>query len=297
MGSPGLYDVVFVLGVPGIKSVKTKLDFEALIADGDSLLKGAELRVNLDSNSSNVARLVPNTQGRLAQVHLTVTADSFSTAEKEAHDQIMVVLSRIAFEADTPLEATAVLLTEQTTQTRTLGATIIGTVQPAPTLSGSIGDGLRSLLAAYREGLNSNSPLYQALSFYKVIEGVETFRISRARAAKNGGQAQASTLPKVIPSHAKDLPEMTEWVRSLFTPYLGMTFAEVKGSLKDTMRNAVVHLNTRRDIRIADYLNDIQACRDIVPILRYMARDLITEEIAVSAASHAVTQPNITPST
>jgi len=38
----------------------------------------------------------------------------------------MPTLSRIAFEADTPLEVTGILLTEQPTQTRRFGATLVG---------------------------------------------------------------------------------------------------------------------------------------------------------------------------
>ena len=34
------------------------------------------------------------------------------------------------------------------------------------------------------------------------------------------------------------------------------------------------------DLRIADYAANIQACRTITPVLRYMARDLIHEELA-----------------
>lgn len=77
----------------------------------------------------------------------------------------MPALSRIAFEADTPVEVTAILLTERTTQTRRFGAILVGTVQPAPELAGSTTPELRVFLATYREGLNANSPLYQALSF------------------------------------------------------------------------------------------------------------------------------------
>ena len=173
-GSHGSYEVVFVLGVPGVSGVATALDFDGMLAGGDSLLQGSGLRVDLESldrSSRYGARIIPNSHGRLAQVRLTVTAGDFSSASKEAFDAVMPVLSRIAFEADTPIEVTGVLLTEQVTQTRRFGATLVGAVQPAPELAGDITPELRSFLAAYREGLNANSPLYQVLSFYKVIEG------------------------------------------------------------------------------------------------------------------------------
>ena len=46
-GSPGRYDVVFVLGIPGVSSVATRLDFAALADGGDSLLEGPGLQVEL----------------------------------------------------------------------------------------------------------------------------------------------------------------------------------------------------------------------------------------------------------
>lgn len=117
-GSQGLYDIVFVLGVPGVSSVTTSLDFDAIAAGGDSLLQGSGLHVQLESSdgqSLHAARIVPNRSGRLAQIRLTVTADDFSSAENEAFDAVMPTLSRIAFQADTPLEVTAISLTERAT--------------------------------------------------------------------------------------------------------------------------------------------------------------------------------------
>lgn len=99
-GSQGLYDIVFVLGVPGVSSVTASLDFDAIAAGGDSLLQGSGLHVQLESSdgqSLHAARIVPNRSGRLAQIRLTVTADDFSSAENEAFDAVMPTLSRIAF--------------------------------------------------------------------------------------------------------------------------------------------------------------------------------------------------------
>jgi hypothetical protein len=39
-GDPGKYDVVFVLGVPGIGSVSSAVDVPSLLGSGDSLLEG-----------------------------------------------------------------------------------------------------------------------------------------------------------------------------------------------------------------------------------------------------------------
>jgi hypothetical protein len=288
-GSPGSYDIVFVLGVPGVSSVTTSLDFDGILAGGDSLLQGSGFQVDLESSegqSLHAARIIPNSRGRLALVRLTVTADGFSQAEKEAFDAVMPTLSRIAFEADTPLEVTGVLLTEQATQTRRLGATLVGAVQPAPTLAGTTTPELRMFLAAYREGLNANSALYQALSFYKIIEGVTKFHTNKVRAAKKRGAPEpADPLAKQIPARREDLAGITEWARDNFTPYLGMSFAEIRDAVTDTIRNAVAHISPGMDLRIADYAADIRACRDITPVLRYVARELVHDELTGLASS------------
>lgn len=285
LGSPGDYDVVFVLGIPGMTGVTTNLIFDAARAPGDSLLQGSGLEIRLspdDGMPPTVARIVPNAEGRLSQVRMTVRAHNFRAAQSAAYDIIMPILSRIAFEADTPLEATAVLLTETATEIRHGGATFLGLVQPAPQIAGAMTPELRPFLAAYREALNSNSPLYQALSYYKVVEGVATFHVKKARAAaRTGGPKVPDTLDSHhIPSNLSAFPDLPDWTRQLFSPYLGLTFRQVKDRVNDTIRNAVAHLTPGRDIRVADHLSDIQACRDVTPVLRYMARAFIQDELA-----------------
>lgn len=283
-GAAGRYEVVFILGVPGISSVMTSLNWDDVLTEGDSLLVGNGLQMDLqgpEGSASNVAAIVSNAHGRLAQVRLTVTGSDFASAEAEAHNEVMPVLSWIAFEADTPLEVKAVVMTDQATQTRRIGATLAGSEQPAPGFAGMLTPELRPLLAAYREGLNSTAPLYQALSFYKVIEGVASFRKHRVRAtAKGVAPVDLDTLSRRIPADPSELPVVTPWARSVFTPYLGKTFAEITEAVRNPIRNAVVHLTPGRDIRVADYLADVRACQGIVPILCYVARALIKDELA-----------------
>jgi hypothetical protein len=295
-GAPGLYDIAFVLGVPGVSSVTTSLNFDAIVAGGDSLLQGSGLQVQLDSSdgqSLHTARIVPNRSGRLAQIRLTITANDFSSAENEAFDALMPTLSRIAFEADTSVEVTAILLTERATQTRQLGATLVGAVQPAPEIAETTTPELRMFLAAYREGLNANSPLYQALSFFKIIEGMTKFHTNRVRTAKKRGAAEpADPMARRIPAERKDLAGMTDWARDHFTPYLGKSYAEIRDAVQETIRNAVAHISPGMDLRIADYAADIRACRDITPVLRYIARELIQEELAgLSGADPSASSP------
>ena len=267
-----------------MSSVTTSLDFDVISAGGDSLLQGSGLHVQLESSegqSLHAARIVANRSGRLAQIRLTVTADDFSSAENEAFDAVVPTLSRIAFEADTPLEVTAISLTERASQTRQLRTTLVGAVQPAPEIAGATTPELRMFLAAYREGLNGNSPLCQALSFYKVLEGATKFYTNRVRAARKRGEAApADLMARQIPADPSGLMDVTVWSRDNFIPYLGKNFAQIRDAVADTIRNAVAHISPDMDLRIADYAADIQACRAITPVLRYVARDIIREELA-----------------
>lgn len=150
----------------------------------------------------------------------------------------MPTLSRIAFQADTPLEVTAISLTERATQTRQLRTTLVGAVQPAPEIAETTTPELRMFLAAYREGLNGNSPLYQALSFYKILEGATKFHTNRVRAAKKRGEAApADPMARQIPVDPDGLADVTVWSRGNFMPYLGKSFAEIRAAVTDTIRH------------------------------------------------------------
>ncbi len=282
-GLPGLYEVVCILGIPGLASIATGLEVDKLLASGDSLLQGGDMQVDLETpeGEQRVVTLVPNQSGRLAQARLTIRARHFADAGKLAHDLVMPILSMLSFQADAPVETTAMVITEQATQIRRVEATVVGTVQPAPQLAWVSTRELRPLLAAYREGLNSNSPLHQAVSFYKAVDGAIALSKRRSR----GGTSTPEPLSPVIPQTLAHLPPGTELALQRFTPYLGKTFDDVLTSVKGPIRDASLHLAPGQDHRIADYMDDLEACRQVVPILRYMARELISIAIRQSQGS------------
>ena len=71
----------------------------------------------------------------------------------------------------------------------------------------------------------------------------------------------------------------------MFRPYFGLTFEEVKNSVEDTIRDAIAYLTPGREIRVADFFQDVVKCRNAVPVLRYMARELISEELFRATSS------------
>jgi hypothetical protein len=56
---------------------------------------------------------------------------------------------------------------------------------------------------------------------------------------------------------------------------------QVYDSMRDTIRNAVAHLVPGEELRVPDYFDDVERCRQAVPVLRYIARRLIEAELAV----------------
>lgn len=282
-GSPGDYRVTFVLGIPGVSSVTDEIDPEKVVRSGDSLLAGTGCRVQLVPAPTGPAEefvISANRHGRLDRVEVTVQADDRFSAEREAHDRVMPQLSRMAVEADVAVEVKATVITELSTQITMMGADLIGAVKPAPEFSGVSTPEQRPLLAAYREGLNCNAPSYQALAFYKIIEGAETFWKKTSRqAARKGDPAPPDPLAGLMPASLADLPEGPPWSKDRFAPYLGKNYGEVRDAFKDVIRNAVAHLTPGLELRVPDYIEDVEKCREAVPILRYIARELILQQL------------------
>jgi len=136
-------------------------------------------------------------------------------------------------------------------------------------------------VAAYREGLNCNAPSYQALAFYKIIEGVETFARKQRRTAERKSQpVPPDPLARLMPATLAAVPAGPAWSQDRFKPFLGKSFQDVKNAHQDVIRNAVAHLTPGRELRIPDYMDDIEKCREAAPILRYIARELILESLA-----------------
>jgi hypothetical protein len=295
-GSPGDYKVTFVLGVPGVSSIATELDYAKIVTSGDSLLAGTGRRAELSTPPDGATEeflISANLEGHLDRVDLTMAADSFAAAERQAHDRVMPLLSRMAVEADAAVEVKATVITELSTHTAMMGAALVGAVKPAPEFAGVSAPKLRALLATYREGLNCNAPSYQALAFYKIIEGVETFsRKERRQAEQRGRPVRPDPLLTLMPSTLAAVPEGPPWSKNRFEPFLGKSFQEVKDAFQDVIRNAVAHLTPGRELRVPDYMDDVEKCREAVPILRYIARELILQALA---DDHTGRSPQTTP--
>lgn len=293
-GGRGMHDVIVALGVPSRDMYLIEVDFGAAMKSGDSqiVFQGAELNVIISGTSQNISvTLHGNTEGRLAQIRLSVDADCFFAAERFTHDIVMPLISRIAYETNTALDVRTTVVTERRTGIQSIGGTVLGRPAVLGRIEGPMTPELRPLLASFREGLTVNSVPYQALAFWKVIEGVSTFHINRTR--KKDGSQTSITDPDGhrLPPRLEDLLDQDFWTRDCFAPYLGKTFGEVKTEMAKPIRDAVAHIVPGLDFHSTDVFDDLQACRLAVPVLRYMARVLIEAEIAGLAVSNSPDVP------
>lgn len=282
-GGRGVYDVIVALGVPGRDMCLVEIDFGAAMMSGDSQIgfEGGDLTVTISGTSQNIAvTLHQNTEGRLAQMRLSVDADGFLAAERFTHDIIMPLISRIAFETNTALDVRTTVVTERRTRIQSISATVLGSPTVLESIEGPMTPELRPFLASYREGLAVNSVPYQALAFWKVIEGVSTFHVNRARKKDTSPPTVPDPDGHPLPSRLEDLLDQDDWTRDCFAPYLGKTFGEMKAEMEKPIRDAIAHIVPRLDFHSADVYDDLHACRSVVPVLRYMARVLIESEIA-----------------
>jgi hypothetical protein len=71
---------------------------------------------------------------------------------------------------------------------------------------------LRGYASVYREGMNSNSPLYQFLCFYKIIEAVRVRRDRLSAGAASHGQVIKRPAERI----PRDDAELKTWLASVF---------------------------------------------------------------------------------
>lgn len=61
-----------------------------------------------------------------------------------------------------------------------------------------------------------------------------------------------------------------------FRPYLGKKFSAVLDELRTVVRTAVAHLDPFGDSLVADEFEDITKCEILLPVVKYIARQMIT---------------------
>lgn len=291
-GGPGVYLVTFVLCVPGQKVFQDNLNYPTLREAGDSLLfmpagiRDIKIQVSSGEGFAEIA-LLKNRRGAISHAVTRIHADNFIDAEDKAYEIVVPTLSRLSFKFDVALDVMGFEVQEERTKTILYSYGVLG----RPKLFDDLGNFSaqaehRHFFSAYREALNSTNVFYQALSFYKVVEGVLANRIRQKRAAKTYAKGDTGFLPaESFPNRLEDISSYDDLTVGEFNVHLGKTFGEVHDNYRDLVRNAIAHLSQLDGILDPDKYQDISTCEKAVSVLKFMARQMLRNDLDAKAVN------------
>jgi Methylamine utilization protein MauJ len=130
--------------------------------------------------------------------------------------------------------------------------------------------------------MNATNPFYQALSFYKVTEGVAAERKRRAQGAK-GTWAELNSAEEKFPHSLDELKNVDPHELEFFQDYLGITFETARTRMSAVIRHASAHLAKFDEVLDADTFDDQEKCNAAIPVLRYMASAMIKNDLQTIA--------------
>ena len=288
-GLSGIYTVKYALSIPGREFYFRNVDLSDLTNSGESqivLPDADDVRLwNTNIGFIRDAHLITDENRILTTATLIVDADNFEDAERKAHNFLMPFLSWLSYGGDVGVDIKACEIYENNTETRRWILNALGDnksvswIPPNDLNLTQIKPELRKLQAAYREALNATNQFYKFLCFWKVIEGSLVYRTQRERTAKRANIAIAPSPIEQIPLNiiGSDIHPQDA---SFFTSYLGKDFLKVRESMRDILRNAIAHLIPNNLVLDSDDYDDVSRCEKAVPVIKYIARNMLANEIA-----------------
>jgi hypothetical protein len=296
-------DLTFTRTVPESRN----LNFESGLS-GDSYVhfaKAENERTESDANEmviffghgNQILELkgAANQHGRLSKVSVETSAESFADAETIAFGATSPFLSSLAFDLDIPLRISQMNVTQLSTSNASMTYTCPYT--DAAPLGGQFHNFpyVQSLLSLYREGINSYSPNYQFLCWYKIVEGIGTKREEEAAKLK-------VRLPLKFPERlAKSATEQRQRLEEAF-PFVrlcGATdaawddivpdevrdwkFNRVRQQKLEPLRNKIAHMISEPSGDLSLSPDSRENAREVnkwISLLRFMARVMTMNEAA-----------------
>lgn len=223
-GLPGLYQVTFVLGRPGIRTFPENEIKFAQFMRGDSHLAILAPAFPAPEDAVKIALAVQvegesfvfeglgNEAGFLAKLETKpFHAQNRNDAELRSTRAVQSVLSEYSASLDIPLQIALIEVTEMATSNKSLTLTASFRSGGSSAPIEAFDPEFANLAALYREGLISNTPAYRYLCFYKILEA------SRKRRERLGRKLKKQYHPnrdgESIPSsHA----EQVAWLKAIF---------------------------------------------------------------------------------
>jgi hypothetical protein len=157
----------------------------------------------------------PNKRGFLAKIHIKAfDAQNLSDAEYRAYRIVAPSLSNWSAHLDVPVHVAQIDVVEL--RTGNTQASLRNPWLEVPwAVAGHVAlePEYRSAASLYREALESSSPVYRFLCFFKIIESILALRVRREREAKHKG-LPFSRPPEVVPANREDI---VPWLNGIYS--------------------------------------------------------------------------------
>lgn len=318
-GAPGTYEVVFVLKRPGFPLVgERQVSFSSgLLGDshlaicppaytppgGDDVDRILLRSIGDDGHFEFIG--TANQNGFLGKLtSKSIRARDRFHAEEIAFRALAPSLSEYSLQLDIPLEIAQIETKDLSTESCHVTITVPFFDVPmivAP-LSRTEPD-FRGVASLYREALNSNSPVYQFLCLFKIIEALRARRKKLQRAAKATNLNHTPSLSEVFPTAYHDI---RTWLDTLFyvrpawslaaldsavpLEVRGRSFDDVIGDLLNPLRVNIAHAlfeDTGRELTISyDELTDTRKIAKLVPMVKCIVRRMMKTDFRDAFLAH-----------
>jgi hypothetical protein len=237
----------------------------------------------------------PNSRGFLGQIIAeALPATDAQDARTKVYRALASSLSNIAVQLDTPISVYQSDMIELATGNRFISIMSPHLERPmeiAPT--GTMGKEFRSFTALYREALNSNTPAFQFLCYYKILEGIRKRRDRLIAEAKAANAEMPKPPRQVVPSEAAEFRPWLDaiygkgrpWdyimLESIFVPDArGKKFNQIVDDYLRPVRDRIAHavLDSGELTLSADEDLDIREIYKWLSLMKCLARHMIKSD-------------------
>ena len=318
-GAPGMYEVTFVLKRPGFPLVG-----ERQVSFSSGLLGDSHLAIcppaYAPPGGEDVDRILLQSNGDDGQIEFIGTANQGGFLGKltsrpiRAHDRFQAEeitfralapsLSEFSLQLDIPLEIAQIETKDLSTESCQVTITVPFFDVPMIVAPFSRTEPeFRGVASLYREALNSNSPVYQFLCLFKIIEALKARRKKLHRAAKAANLNQTPTPSETFPTAYLDI---RNWLDALFyvrpewslaalnsaVPFevRGRSFDEVIASQLNPLRVNIAHAlfeDSGRELTISyDELPDTRKIARLVPMVKCIVRRMMKTDFRDAFLAH-----------
>ncbi len=307
VGRPGKYEVTFVLQRSGYPlTPEARASFaQGLTGDShlaiskpaiaDPIWTWTNMRINSRFEGDDfLFEGTPNDRGFLAKLVTICDAATFLDAHRKASRALHPAVSNWSLTLDIPVAIYQTDVREVST-----GGTRMTFTPPYPVASlalipsGELPPELMGYASVYREALLSNSPLYQFLCYFKIIESIRSRRARLASERRAAGVSLTQPFEKIPVDEATLRP----WLKAIFPvrpavwdkmtiesillpEATGKAFTYVSDSVLAGLRNNIAHAlfeGTELAISIDDQVK-MEAIHRWLPIAKCMTRRMLKNE-------------------